>query len=140
MSCYTSAVIDAPADEVWAVVRRFHDMSWAAGVVESCEEKGDLAPTQIGAERILNGAFHETLLGLDDTERVLRYSIDDGPDAVSRDNVSGYVGEVRVQPVTVGNRSFVTWRSSWASSGGGVEEFCTPIYQSLLQALQQHFA
>ncbi len=140
MGCYTSAVIDAPADEVWAVLRAFHDMGWANGVVEICEKKGHAPQTQIGAQRVLNGAFHETLVGLDDTERVLRYRIDDGPDAVSADNVIGYVGEVRVQSVTEGNASFVTWRSSWTSSGGGVTEFCTPIYRALLQALQAHFA
>ena len=50
--------------------------------------------------KVLNGVFHETLLALDDEERTFSYSIDDGPEAVSKENVQGYIGEVRVFPVT----------------------------------------
>ncbi len=140
MGCYNSIIVDAPAERVWSTLRDFHDMSWAPGVVERCEPVGEIPPTQIGARRILNGAFHETLVGLDDRARVLRYSIDDGPDAVSKDNVQGYIGEVRVFPVTEGDASFVVWSSSWESSGGGVAEFCSPIYQALLRSLRDAFA
>lgn len=140
MPVYTSAVVNAPADPVWATLRRFHDMSWAPNAVESCEARGDRGETQIGAQRVLNGAFVETLLALDDVDRTLRYSIDDGPDAVASDNVTDYVGTVQVWPVTEGNASFVVWQSTWESSGGGVAVFCTPIYQTLLGELQRHFA
>ena len=139
MGCYNSVVVNAPADQVWAPLRNFHDMDWAPEVVKSCEAIAGSAGTQIGARRILNAVFYETLVGLDDAARVLRYSIDDGPDAVSSDNVSGYIGEVRVQPLTEDGRSFVSWGSSWESSGGGVAEFCNPIYQALLGQLQKHF-
>lgn len=140
MSCHNSAVIPAPIDRVWASLRDFHDMSWAAGVIESCDPANDIPGTQIGAKRVLNNAFHETLLALDDHARVIRYSIDDGPDAVSKDNVSGYIGEVRVQPITDANQTFVLWTSSWEDSGGGVAAFCDPIYRALLDALKKHFS
>jgi len=140
MSCYNSAVIPVPADKVWNKLRDFHDMSWASGVIESCEKGNELPGTQVGAKRVLNGAFHETLLALDDHEHIVRYSIDDGPEAVSKDNVSGYIGEVRVFPVTDGNQSFVLWTSSWEDSQGGVAEFCDPIYKALLDALKEHFS
>jgi hypothetical protein len=84
--------------------------------------------------------FHETLRTLDDEERTFSYSIDDGPDAVSKDNVQGYIGEVRVFPVTDDNSTFVLWASGWDSSGGGVQEFCDPIHQALLSGLKSHFA
>ncbi len=140
MSCYNSAVIPAPVDKVWARLRDFHDMSWASGVIESCDAGNMLPGTQIGAKRVLNNAFHETLLALDDQNRIVRYSIDDGPEAVSSDNVSGYVGEVQVFPVTDGDQTFVLWTSSWEDSGGGVAEFCDPIYKALLDALKKHFS
>ncbi|HEY3326702.1 MAG TPA: SRPBCC family protein [Novimethylophilus sp.] len=140
MGCYNSVVIDAPADQVWAKVRNFHDLSWAAGVIEQCVAVGNIPATQIGAKRVLNNAFHETLHALDDLARVVRYSIDDGPGAASKDNVQGYVGEVRVFTVTENNGSFVVWASSWDSSGGGVAEFCNPIYRALLAALKKSFA
>jgi len=140
MSVYTSAVVDAPADRVWATLRRFHDMSWAPITVESCEARGERGETQIGAQRVLNGVFVETLLALDDVQRTLRYSIDEGPDAVASDNVTGYVGTVQVWPVTETNASFVVWQSSWESSGGRVAAFCRPIYRTLLAELKRHFA
>lgn len=140
MGCYNSCVVDAPVDEVWAVLRAFHDMAWAAPVINRLEKVGDAAGDQIGAKRVLNGAFHETLHGLDDVGRVMTYSIDDGPDAVSKNNVSGYVGLVRVLPVTLGDATFVEWSSSWQDGRSAVKEFCDPIYKALLDALTQHFA
>jgi hypothetical protein len=135
MACYNSTVVNAPAEQVWEKLRNFHDMSWAKGVIETCTPAGSKGPTEPGAQRVLNGAFHETLKGLDDDSRSLHYSIDAGPAAVSKDNVQGYIGEVRVFPVTDANATFVLWTSQWESSGGGVAEFCDPIYQGLLSAL-----
>ncbi len=139
MGCYNSIVINAPADKVWEKLGNFHDLSWAAGVIVTCQAIGGVPATQIGAKRLLNNAFHETLVGLDEQAHVVRYSIDDGPDAVSRHNVQGYIGEVRVFPVTEDNSTFVIWTSSWESSAGGVAEFCNPIYQALLAALKRSF-
>ncbi len=138
MGCYNSCVVKAPVEKVWATLRDFHDGSWARGVLDRVEKVGDKAGDQIGARRVLNGVFHETLLGLDERERVIRYSIDDGPEAVSKDKVSGYVGQIRVFPVTDSNASFVEWSSTWQDSSGGVREFCNPIYKALLESLQKH--
>ncbi len=140
MSCYNSVTVSAPVDQVWEALREFHDMSWCPDVVTQLEPVGDAGSTEIGAKRILNGAFHETMRTLDDEERTFSYIIDDGPDAVSKDNVQGYIGEVRVFPVTDDNSTFVLWASRWDSSGGGVQEFCDPIYQALLSGLKSHFA
>jgi len=128
--------LSAPADKVWAALRNFHDLSTFPNVIENVDIVGDTAGTQIGAQRVLNGAFHETLLALDDNARVIRYSIDDGPEALAKDSVSGYVGEVQVFPVTDDDASFVLWTSSWDDSNGGVAEFCNPIYQALLGDLK----
>ncbi len=115
-------------------------MSWAPNVITSLEKVDDTGATQVGAKRVLNGIFHETLKTLDDAERALTYSIDDGPAAVSKDNVTGYIGKIRVFPVTDTNKAFVEWSSNWEKSQGGVEEFCTPIYKALLDELKAHFA
>ncbi len=138
MGCFNSTVVAAPVEEVWSTLRKFHDFSWAPNVIASLDGEGD--PEQPGAKRVLNGVFFETLLSVDDDTRVLRYSIDDGPEAVSKDNVTGYVGQVQVQPVTADDSTYVLWASSWETDGGGVEEFCNPIYRALLNDLKQHFA
>ena len=140
MGCYNSVTVDAPVDQVWQALRNFHDLSCCPDVITQLEVVGDSGGTETGAKRILNGVFHETLLTLDDEERTFSYSIDDGPEAVSKDNVQGYIGEVRVLPVTDDDSTFVLWTSRWDSSGGGVQEFCDPIYRALLGALKSHFA
>ena len=140
MGCYNTCVVEAPVDQVWSALRNFHDMSWAPEVITSLENVGDVGANQSGARRVLNGVFHETLKTVDDADRTLTYSIDDGPDAVSKGNVTGYVGKVRVFPVTDTNGLFVEWSSSWEDSKGGVAEFCDPIYKALLESLKAHFA
>ena len=140
MGCYNTCVVNAPADQVWSTLRSFHDMSWAPQVITSLDQVGEVGADQSGAKRVLNGVFRETLKTLDDTNRTLTYSIDDGPDAVSKENVTGYIGKIRVLPVTDANASFVEWSSSWEDSKGGVEDFCNPIYKALLDSLKTHFA
>ena len=140
MGCLNSAVINAPVDKVWAALRDFHNLSWCPNVVKNVERVGNIPGTQIGAKRVLNGAFHETLLALDDQGHIIRYSIDDGPGAVAKSNVQGYTGEVRLFPVTENNSTFVLWTSSWETSGGGVGEFCDPVYQALLGDLKKTFS
>ena len=136
MGCYNSIVVNAAADKVWTALRDFHDLSAFPNVIENVDIVGDATGTQIGAKRVLNGAFHETLLALDDDARVIRYSIDDGPEVLAKDSVSGYVGQVQVFPVTNGDAYFVLWTSSWDNSNGDVAEFCNPIYQALLGDLK----
>lgn len=139
--CYNSAVINAPCEKVWNTIRNFHDFSWAPGVVTKAVAVGGLKGDQIGAKRILNDAFHETLLALDDHERTLSYSIDDGPGPVSKNAVRNYIGRVRVFPITENNATFIEWQSSYDSAdAAAVGEFCNPIYQALLKALKQHFS
>lgn len=139
--CYNSIVVDAPCEKVWETIRKFHDLSWAAGVVAGVEIKGDLKGDQIGAKRIINDAFHETLLTLDDDRRTFSYSIDDGPDPLAEGTFSNYVGSVAVSPVTENNTTFVEWQSTYESANdSAIADLCNPIYVALLGAMKRHFA
>ena len=141
MGCYNSTVVSALVDQVWSALRDFHDLSAFPNVIEKLDVVGDIPGTEIGAKRLLNDAFHETLKSLDEESRVLTYSIDDGPAATSKDNVSGYVGKLQVFAVTDEEKTFVLWTSSWESSGSeDVAAFCDPIYQALLSDLKKTFA
>lgn len=139
MSCYNSCIINQPIDKVWATVRDFHDMSWAEGVIESLDKVGDKSGLEVGAGRVLNGAFHETLLELDDEDYIVLYSIDSGPDVLEGGAVKGYRGLLQLSPDTMGGNTFVEWSSSWRSDVDGVQEFCNPIYIALLTAMKAHF-
>jgi len=139
--CYNTVTVKAPSGEVWKTVRDFHDTSWAEGVVTRCEAVGEIAGDQIGAKRILNDAFHETLLTLDDRERTLTYSIDDGPGPVAKDAVKNYVGKVRVSAGEVDGTARIEWESTYESlDDKAVGDFCNPIYQALLGALAKKFS
>jgi len=140
--CQNSVVIKAPAENVWARIRNFHEIaSWAKGVIEQCEPVGPQKGDQVGAQRVLNATFHETLLALNDLDRSFVYRIDDAPGTpVAKGQVSHDVGSVRVQAVTADGSTFVEWTSTYDSPQDAVVGgFCNPIYQSLLKALQASF-
>jgi hypothetical protein len=138
--CYNSTVINAQIEQVWETVKDFHDMSWGSPVIESVDVIGDLKGNETGAKRVLNGAFHETLLSVDDVNHQFSYSIDDGPGPVSKEAVSNYVGKVKLYPVTDNNLTFIEWESSFNSEDENeVSDFCNPIYSALLGALKEKF-
>jgi len=137
--CLNSTVVDSPIEKTWETIRSFHALEWAAPVVEQVEKVGDIGADQPGAQRVLNGVFHETLVSLDDQRRRFAYSIDDGPGPVARDAVSNYLGVVELYPVTDTGQTLVVWSSSYESdSSEAVGALCNPIYQALLAALKSH--
>lgn len=135
---YQSIVVRAPAEKVWETLRNFHDLSWAPDVISSVDIVGDKKGDQPGAKRVLNGAFHETLQTLDDDNRDLSYSIDEGPSPIAPGEVSNYQGNVRVRPITEGDGgSFVEWYSGWTGNDEAAAEFCHGIYAGLLEQLKK---
>lgn len=97
-------------------------------------------PTEPGAQRVLNGVFHETLHELDDDNRFVRYSIDEGPGPL--EGVEGYFGTIHVVPVTApedSRQTVVVWNSDWAPGQDEIGAFCDPIYKALLGDLKAHF-
>jgi hypothetical protein len=134
-----SIVVDAPIADVWSKFINFHDLSWAPNVITSVEKVGDIDGGAPGAKRILNDAFHETLIEIDNGEYFLKYSIDDGPSPVSKDEVENYVGTVKLSPAEDGNGTLVEWTSSWDSKVDDAVEFCHGIYVALLGDLAKSF-
>jgi hypothetical protein len=137
---YQSVVINAPVEKVWGALRNFHDLSWASGVVTSCTPVGDLNADQVGARRIINDAFHETLVELSEVDRTLKYSIDDGPLPVSKNEVKNYIEVVHAIPITDDDTTFVEWSSSWDQNDAAVYEFCHGIYCAVLGELKKTFS
>lgn len=138
--CFHTAVVQAPVDRVWAVLSNFHDMDWAAGVIETVEVRGDKGAREVGAQRLLNGAIAETLQSSDVENYRITYSIDDGPPPLNKDAVSNYTGTVQLKPLTTGGGTFVQWTSKYtAKEDAAVGDFCNPIYAALLEKLSAHF-
>ncbi len=129
---HQTIAINTPVDRVWKAIRNFHKMNWAPNVIANIEPVGDIPGEQIGAGRILNGVFHETLLSLDDQNRTFSYSIDDGPSPLSKAEVKNYVGRVEVKPGPGKRGTVVEWTSSWEDNDEAAYEFCHGIYLALL--------
>lgn len=134
-----SIVVDAPIADVWSRFIDFHDLSWAPNVITSVEKVGSIDGSTPGARRILNNAFHETLIEINSDEHFLKYSIDDGPSPVSKDEVDNYVGVVKLSPSDEGSGTLVEWTSSWDSNADDAVEFCHGIYVALLGELAKSF-
>ena len=134
-----SIVVNAPITEVWVKFNNFHDLSWAPNVVTKVEKIGNVDGGEVGAKRILNNAFHETLVEIDEDRYMIRYSIDDGPSPVSKEEVSNYFGVVILSSETEGNGTLVEWSSSWDSDLEDAVEFCHGIYVALLSELAESF-
>lgn len=134
-----SIVIDAPIANVWSKFSNFHDLSWAPNVVTNVEKVGSIDGGSVGSKRILNNAFHETLTEMNNDEYLLKYSIDDGPSPVSRDEVANYIGVIKLSPSKEGSGTLVEWTSSWESKVDDAVEFCHGIYVALLGELKKSF-
>lgn len=107
-----SAIIDAPIDLVWDILRDFngHDR-WHPAVAASHIE-GNEPSTRIGAIRsfrLRDGSMlREQLLSLSDKDHSFRYCLLEAPIPLMN-----YVAEVRLKPVTDGNATFWEWASSF---------------------------
>ena len=134
--CYNKIEIEAPINKVWDTINDFHDLSWAPGVITSVTKVGDKNGDKVGAGRILNDVFHETLTMLDARNFTFSYSIDDGPGPVASDAVSDYIGTVKLTATDSG--CIAEWSSVFQSQNENeVADFCNPIYMALLNALKE---
>ncbi len=131
-----SIIINKSAEEVWKAINCFQDMSWTPNVITSLEQVGDIPGDQVGSKRILNGAFHETLLSLDKENKTFTYCVSDGPSPISSDEVSNYVGKVVVVEVEEGQAK-VEWTSTWENNDEAAQEFCHNIYMALLADMKK---
>ena len=131
--------IKAPISDVWDKLNDFHNISWAPNVITGVEKIGDIDGGKVGAKRILNSAFHETLVEIDNSTYSLKYSIDDGPSPVSKDDVSNYFGVVKLTASSDNTQTHVSWASSWESNSEDAVEFCHGIYVALLNELAASF-
>jgi Polyketide cyclase / dehydrase and lipid transport len=130
---YTSSVIDAPADAVWAVIRDFNGMPrWTPFVAESRIE-GGLPADKVGCVRNFRlkdgGVIREQLLTLSDYDYQCTYSILDSPMGVEN-----YVSTLKLTPVTDGNRTFAEWSAEFDCPPEREKPLAEHIGQSVFQA------
>lgn len=111
---FVSSVIDAPAADVWAIVRDFNAMpQWHPLIADSLIENG-LTPDRIGCVRHFHtrdgGLIREQLLALSDYDYTFTYAILESPMGVS-----DYVATLKLTPVTDGDRCFGEWSAEFGA-------------------------
>ncbi|GAA1574811.1 SRPBCC family protein [Actinomadura kijaniata] len=139
---YASAVLNAPADRVWAYLRDFGNLAeWMPGVETVAIEDGGPAD-RIGCVRRVIGpngtVFRERLAGLDDAGSSYWYDTLEAPLPIR-----GARGRLRVAPVTDTDQAFVEWWSDFSADAGDEEAMektlRTAIYAIGLGALRRRF-
>jgi hypothetical protein len=139
---YTSSVIDAPADAVWARVRDFNGLpQWTPFVAESRIEESQPAD-RIGCVRNFRlrdgGVIRERLLTLSDYDYQCSYAILESPMGVEN-----YVATLKLTPVTDGARCFAEWSAEFDCAESRERELVETIGQGVFQggfdALKRHF-
>jgi hypothetical protein len=88
--------IDRSADDVWAVIGNFGELTWMPGL-ETCELDGDDRILGMFGMRIV-----ERQLARDDEDRTLTYGIVDG-------DMKPEVHRATITVMPAGSGSFVTW-------------------------------
>ena len=140
---FTSAVINAPIEKVWATVRDFNGMGgWHPAIKDSVIE-GGLKSDNIGCVRRFSveglGQLREQLLALADHEHYFTYSILDAPMPVT-----GYVATLELHRITDGNKTYAKWTAEFAcpadQEAGLVDMVGNGVFQTAFTTLNQKLA
>ena len=136
-----SAVIDAPIERVWAVLRDFNShTAWHPVVAESEIEAGERSD-QVGCVRRFTlrdgNRIREQLLALSDRDHVSTYCILDATVPLQR-----YVATEQLKRVTDGDRTFWHWQSTFDAPRGRERELAdmvgTGVYEGGFEGLRAY--
>jgi hypothetical protein len=121
-----STVFDAPIDRVWAVLRDFNGhRDWHPIVAASSIERGTPAD-RVGCVRRFTlragGELREQLLALSDIETSCRYCLLETPIPLFN-----YVAQLRLVPVTDGDRTFAHWEGRFTTPPGRETELAALV-------------
>lgn len=142
VSLSRSAIIDAPVDAVWHLVRDFNGhAAWHPAIATSRIEAGESGDVvgAVRAFRLADGSLlREQLIALSDRNRELTYCLLAAPLPLV-----DYVATMRLRPVTDGDRTFVQWESRFRPPADRAEALsqmvAEDIYEAGFTALQRHF-
>jgi uncharacterized protein YndB with AHSA1/START domain len=114
---YASAIIKAPAQTVWSLIRDFDGLpKWAPAIARSKIEQG-LDADVVGCVRSFHthdgGHIRERLLAFDDARYFMTYNFEKPAFPVKN-----YIATLRIYPVTHGDLTFAEWGASFDEAPG----------------------
>jgi hypothetical protein len=130
---YTSSVIGAPAERVWARVRDFNGLPGWHPLIEESRIESHLPPDRVGCIRNFRtragGVIRERLLALSDYDLSCTYAILESPMGVTN-----YVATLKLTPITDGDCTFAEWSAEFDCDPGRERELATQIGDGVFQA------
>jgi len=137
-----STIIEAPVDEVWAILRDFngHDR-WHPAIAFSEIEGGEPVDA-VGSVRHFRlndgGELREQLLALSDYDLSCSYAILESPMAVEN-----YVATLSLTPITDGNLTLAEWQAEFDCApdreAALMHQIGNGVFQTALSALKHRF-
>lgn len=120
-----SAVIDAPIDDVWKIVRDFGEFEQWHPAADDCVIEGGHSGLEIGAIRNLtigSETFREQLVEASQLNHYHRYTILDAP--VPIENA---VGKLQFRSVTTEDRTYGEWKETFDAPESAEDELVEEI-------------
>jgi len=138
---YVSAVIDAPLDSVWAIIRRFDALpEWLPGIT-GCKMEDERVEDAVGAIRAIetgqsDAVVREKLCAMSDLEHSMSYSVVEGPLPIRN-----LVATIRLHPITDREQTFGEWSAEFEPEPGAEEKaprILTKVFAGGWQGLKSH--
>ena len=116
----TQKIINAPASEVWSVIRDFNSFPDWHPYVEASEIL-ELTGSSVGAVRkftqINGNQITERLMALDDLDYIIKYKVLDGPLPVEN-----YLSTIKVVPLPDGGKCVMKWDVEYDCEPEGIAQ------------------
>ena len=130
---YASAVIKAPIEAVWSLIRNFNGLpDWVPMVVDSKIEAG-LDPDVVGCVRSIHTVdgkhVREKLLTLDDVQHSFAYNFE-----TPAYPITNYIATVRLMPVTHTDQTFAEWEAVFDEAPGDEGKYVRVVSNDVFAA------
>ena len=130
---FRSAVIDAPVEAVWGVIRDFNGHDRWHPIVRDSHIEGGGPSDRVGCVRsfhVQSGAhIREELTALSDQDKSFSYRI-----LEAEVGLVNYVAHMKLVPVTEDNRTFLQWWSRFDTPPGEEESLKRMVEEDVYQA------
>jgi hypothetical protein len=137
-----SAVIAAPIDAVWSLVRRFDDWGRWLAPIEDCTIEAEEPADKVGAVRVVRtsaGVSHEKLYGLSDKRHTVEYGVVKSTSLA----IDHHLATVSLSPITDEEHTFVRWSARFEAAPSDAaaiaDRMATVIIEGGLAGLQNLF-
>ena len=130
---YSSAIINAPIETVWSLIRNFNGLpDWVPIIADSMIEDG-LDPDVVGCVRSFHtkdgGHVRERLLTLDDAHHTFAYNFE-----TPAFPVKNYIATVQLMSVTHTDQTFAEWEAVFDEAPGDEGKYVEIISKDVFAA------